>query len=62
MNVLSPMVGNKFVDRIKKKVEKHSTGRFQVPFYLNGYSHQRVWTDPDDSKNEEFEDNTVNEV
>jgi hypothetical protein len=59
---LSPMISSQFVDRVKKKIKKYGTQEFQIPVYLNGFAHTRVWDNQDDSKSEEFIDNSINEV
>ena len=59
---MSPMINQQFVKTVKKRVNNTSTDAFQVPFYLNGFHHTTVWNDEDDLKNEEFEDNSLNDV
>ena len=44
---------------VKKKVKKHATDAFRIPFYMNGFTHTHIW---DDTKSEEFEDNSINDV
>ena len=52
---LSPICSSDMIAAIKRKITAHATEEFQVPTYMNGYSHSTVWREPDD----EFEDNSV---
>ena len=52
---LSPICSNEMIGAIKKKIAAHASEEFQVPTYMNGYSHSTVWREPDD----DFEDNEV---
>ena len=56
---ISPMINEEFVKHVKKKVKKHATDAFRIPFYMNGFTHTHIW---DDTKSEEFEDNSINDV
>ena len=51
---ISPLCNQKLITRVKKKIEKNATEMFQVPNYLNGWSHTTVYKEDD-----EFEDNSV---
>ena len=55
---LSPICSNDMIRAIKKKIEAHATDEFQVPSYMNGYSHSTVWREEAD----DFENNSVSEV
>ena len=52
---LSPMVGRTFVNEVKSAIKKNATDQFQIPFYMNGHHHTKVW-EPSES---EYEDNSV---
>ena len=42
---ISPICSHKFILAIKKKVRTSASDEFQIPTYLNGFSHTRVWDD-----------------
>jgi hypothetical protein len=44
---ISPICNRAFILQVKKKVRKHATAEFQIPTYLNGFSHTRVWNQED---------------
>ena len=48
------MVGRSFVKEVKGAIKKHATKAFQVPFYMNGHHHTKVW-----EASESYEDNSV---
>jgi len=52
---LSPIVARSFIREVKKKVQKGASELFQIPPYLNGFHHTRVWNDEDN-----FADNESN--
>ena len=42
---ISPICSHRFIQAVKKKVRSNATGEFQIPTYLNGFSHTQVWDD-----------------
>ena len=52
---LSPICSSDMISVIKKKIAAHATEEFQVPTYMNGYTHSTVWREADD----DFEENSV---
>ena len=44
---ISPICSRKFILDLKKLISKVATDEFQVPPYLNGFSHTHVWTAED---------------
>ena len=47
---ISPICSHRFIRDIKKKVRRSATGQFQIPPYLNGFQHTRVYNqDNEDS-------------
>ena len=58
---ISPVCNQKFITSTKKKIRKIASDGFQIPNYLNGFEHARIWREvPDDD--EKFEDNSIDEV
>ena len=53
---ISPICNQKFITQTKKKIKKSASEQFQIPNYLNGFSHATVWKEEDDEK---YEDNSV---
>ena len=51
---ISPVCSQKFISATKKKIKKVASDAFQIPNYLNGFSHATVCRE-----DEEFEDNSV---
>ena len=45
---ISPICSRRFILEVKKRVRKHATNEFQVPPYLNGFRHTRVWGPEDE--------------
>ena len=43
---ISPICNAKLIRNIRKKIEVHATDEFQVPTYLNGFSHSVVYRQP----------------
>ena len=52
---ISPVISQKFITKTKKKILKSGNELFQVPNYLNGVSHTKIFRDDDEG----FEDNSV---
>jgi hypothetical protein len=52
---ISPICSHRFIMEIKKKVRKSASDQFQIPTYLNGFSHTRVWDGEDSFKSNESE-------
>ena len=53
---LSPICSNEMIHIIKKKIAAHASDEFQVPTYMNGYSHSTVWREAND---DDFESNSA---
>jgi len=53
---ISPICSSSFILSIKKRVLKHATEAFQVPPYMNGFKHTRVWRDRNDEEDEDVEE------
>lgn len=51
---ISPLCNQGLITRIKTKLQKNATEEFQIPNYLNGWSHTSVYKEED-----EYEDNSV---
>ena len=51
---ISPICNQGLITKVKKQLRKHVTPEFQLPNYMNGWDHTRVYEDGD-----EFEDNSV---
>ena len=59
---ISPVVSQKIITNTKKKIRKVGNELFNVPNYLNGVCHTKIYRKPeeDDNKNDdEYEDNSV---
>ena len=54
---ISPICSRQFILAVKKKVRASASPEFQIPTYLNGFSHTRVWDDE-----ASFESNDPHEV
>jgi len=52
---ISPICSSKFILKVKKRVLKHATDEFQVPPYMNGFKHTRVWREGNEEDDEEEE-------
>lgn len=57
---ISPVCNQKFLTETKKKIRKVASADFQIPNYLNGYESAFIWKGSDED--DEFEDNSVEEV
>ena len=54
---ISPVCSQVFITATKKKIKKIASTRFQIPTWLNGFSHTNVCTTQDDD--EKYEDNSL---
>ena len=52
---ISPIIEHALIQTVKKKIKKVANADFQIPSYLNGYGHTKVFRKPED---ESFEDNS----
>ena len=52
---ISPPLEQQLITMIKAKVNKHAGPEYQIPSYLNGWSHTKVYREQDDS----FEENSL---
>ena len=53
---ISPIVSKSFIRQVKQKVSKGASPEFQIPPYLNGFKHTKVWSDEDDYHDNESND------
>ena len=51
---ISPLCNQSLITRVKKKILKTASPEFQIPNYLNGWTHTTIYKEDD-----EFEDNSV---
>ena len=54
---ISPIIEQELITKTKKKIKKIAHAEFQIPNYLNGYSHTKVFRTEEDS----FPDNSIAE-
>jgi hypothetical protein len=59
---ISPVCNQKFISETRKKINKVASAQFQIPNYMNGFEHATIWRQTDDEKDEEFEDNSDDQV
>ena len=52
---ISPICNRGFIRQVKRSVRQNATEAFQIPCYLNGFHHTRVYRE----ENDEYEDNTA---
>ena len=57
LNEVSPVCDQKFINTTKKKIKKVATEKFQIPTWLNGFSHAKICSD--DDEDEKFDDNSI---
>ena len=51
---ISPICNQGLISQVRKQLHNKATEEFQLPNYMNGWEHTRVYEEP-----EEFEDNSV---
>ena len=56
---ISPIVARSFIREVKKKVKKGASEEFQIPPYLNGFHHTKVWNEEDEFQDNESDDEMV---